>query len=52
MKHNRAQYVRGCRCKECSDANREYVAAWRQRRRAVGTHRLVHGLWIRKAGLQ
>lgn len=25
----RSAYKRGCRCKECTDANRKYIAVWR-----------------------
>jgi len=49
VKHDRSEYNRGCRCDECSEANRRYVSEWRQRRREAQTHRLLHGRWLRRA---
>lgn len=31
-----ASYARGCRCDDCREANREYMRAYRERRRAAG----------------
>lgn len=31
-----ASFARGCRCDECREANREYMRAYRERRRAAG----------------
>jgi len=32
VSHNRARYVRGCRCDECCEANRQYKSEYRRRR--------------------
>lgn len=45
---SRYQYTAGCRCAGCTEANRAYIAAWRDRRREAHTHRLIHGRWVRQ----